>query len=112
VGGMYRLQRESDPRNYRRQFADFLDRHATSPVDGEEWSSFVVTQYPDEFLEVLRRCTVRLAIGHLPVGMDSEEGGQLLRGWAIALRSSLHLKTATKNLLSNTLGRQRRCLRD
>ena len=82
---VFRLERD----NYRQQFADFLDRIAIGEVESEEWSSFVVLQYPDEFLEEMRRCTVRLSIGHLEQAMDSDEGRQLLRAWAIAIRSSI-----------------------
>lgn len=74
--------------NYRQQFADFLDRLASGSVHTEEWSSFVVTQYRDEFLEEMRRCTVRLGGGHLPYTIDSDEGRQILRAWAIAIRSA------------------------
>ncbi|HEY2786419.1 MAG TPA: hypothetical protein VGJ05_15740, partial [Fimbriiglobus sp.] len=49
--------------NYRLQFADFLDRFASDIAGEEEWSSYIVTQYPDEFLEEMRRCCVRLTIG-------------------------------------------------
>ncbi len=76
--------------NYRRQFADFLDRLALTPVGLEEWQSFIVIQYPDEFLEEMRRCTVRLGGGHLAQAMDSDEGRQTLRAWAIAVRSAVH----------------------
>jgi len=79
----FRLERG----NYRRQFADFLDRLAAGQVDKDEWSSFVITHYPDEFLEEMRRCTVRLAIGHLVHKVESNEGKQTLRAWAIAIRS-------------------------
>jgi hypothetical protein len=77
------------PGNYRLQFADFLDRLAAARVSVEEWQSFVVTHYPDEFLEEMRRCTVRLRGGHLPLAPDSDEGRQLLRAWAIAVRSAV-----------------------
>ena len=73
----------------RRQFADFLDRVASRSPDPEEWSSFIVTHYPDEFLEEMRRCTVRLVCGYLPQRADSHEGRQILRAWAIAIRSSV-----------------------
>jgi hypothetical protein len=74
--------------DYRRQFADFLDRLASGSVDDvEEWSSFIVTHYPDEFLEELRRCTVRLCHGRLGLDEKSVEGQQTLRAWALALRS-------------------------
>jgi len=75
--------------NYRRQFADFLERLASGTAHDEEWSSFVITQYPDEFLEEMRRCTVRLGGGHLALCMDSAEGRQILRAWAIAIRSAV-----------------------
>jgi hypothetical protein len=82
----FRLQRG----DYRLQFADFLDRLATAPVGAEEWSSFVVTQYPDEFLEEVRRRCVRLACGYgyQDRGPDTPAGQELLRLWAGQLRSS------------------------
>jgi hypothetical protein len=75
--------------NYRRQFADFLDRLAAGTAHAEEWHSFVVTHYRDEFLEEMRRCTVRLGIGQLEHAMDSDDGRQILRAWAVAIRSSV-----------------------
>lgn len=77
--------------NYRRQFADFLDRLASGTAHADEWSSFVITQYPDEFLEEMRRCAVRLGGGHLVpvIDIDSAEGRQVLRAWAIAIRSAV-----------------------
>lgn len=75
--------------NYRLQFADFLDRFAAGTAHDDEWSSFVVTHYQDEFLEEMRRCTVRLGIEELGHKIDSSEGRQLLRAWAIAIRSSV-----------------------
>lgn len=85
VESIHRLERG----NYRQQFADFLDRLAAGTVDSDEWSSFAVVHYPDEFLEEMRRCTVRLGIGELPHALDSTEGRQWLRAWAAAIRSSL-----------------------
>ena len=85
----FRLQRG----NYRRQFADFLDRLASGEVDNDEWSSFIVTQYPDEFLEEMRRCTVRLTQDRLVHKADSEQGNHTLRAWAIAIRSSVFEST-------------------
>ena len=70
----------------RRQFADFLDRLAASKAGDQEWVSFVVTHYQDEFLEEMRRCTVRLGIGESEYQLDSPEGRQILRAWAIAIR--------------------------
>ena len=75
--------------NYRRQFADFLDRLASRAVDNDEWSSFIITHYPDEFLEEMRRCTVRLAQNRLVHSDGSPEGNNTVRAWAIAIRSSL-----------------------
>jgi hypothetical protein len=49
----------------------------------------VVTHYPDEFLEEMRRRTVRLGGGHLPQPMESPEGRQLLQAWAVAIRSAV-----------------------
>jgi hypothetical protein len=75
--------------NYRRQFADFLDRFAAGTSHDGEWSSFVLAHYPDEFLEEMRRCTVRLGIGELPCTIESPEGKSLLRAWAVAIRSAV-----------------------
>ncbi len=77
--------------DWRRQFADFLDRLAGGTAHPDEWSSFVVTQYPDEFLEEMRRCTVRLGGGYLVpvIDIDSIEGQQALRAWAVAIRSAV-----------------------
>jgi hypothetical protein len=80
-----------DERNgYRIQFADFLDRLAEPGYDFGDWDQFIVVHYPDEFLEELRRCTVRLAIGQLEHELDSAGGRQLLRAWALAIRCSVH----------------------
>jgi hypothetical protein len=86
--------------NYRRQFADFLDRLASGTAHADEWSSFVITQYPDEFLEEMRRCTVRLGGGHLVpvIDIDSAEGRQALRAWAIAIRSAVRQDAAPGTL--------------
>ena len=75
--------------DYRKQFAAFLDRLASGTSHESEWSSFVVTQYPDEFLEEMRRCTVRLSIGVFGHQIDSIEGRQILRAWSIAIRSTV-----------------------
>src|SRR5262249_34925807 len=75
--------------NYRQQFADFLDRLASGSAHHEEWSSFVVTHYPDEFLEERRGCLDRLGTGQLSHAIDSDEGRQILRAWAIAIRSAV-----------------------
>jgi hypothetical protein len=72
----------------RKQFADFLDRLAMGARDKAEWNRLVVTHYPDEFLEEMRRCTVRLDLGELGQDIASDEGRQLLKAWAIAIRSS------------------------
>jgi hypothetical protein len=84
---VFRLQREG---NHRQQFAGFLERLAITSldkVDKEEWLSFVITHYPDEFLEEKRRCCVRLACGYLEHRIDSPEGKQLLSDWAHELRT-------------------------
>ena len=86
VGDAIQLQRG----DHRRQFADFLDRLAAGKAHPDEWSSFVVMHYPDELLEELRRCVVRLSIGDLSQSMESPEGRQLLWAWAVALRSAAH----------------------
>ena len=75
--------------SYRIQFADFLERLATPGNEQADWDQFIVVHYPDEFLEELRRCTTRLAIGELGYKLDSLEGRQILRAWALALRCSV-----------------------
>jgi hypothetical protein len=82
----FRLQ----PGDYRLQFADFLDRLADGPVGAEEWLSFVVTHYPDEFLEEIRRQCVRLACGYGDRDQrpDTPAGREVLRLWAGQLRAS------------------------
>lgn len=73
----------------RKQFADFLDRFASqAEFDRDDWERYVVAHYPDTFLEEIRRCVVRLGMGKIPVDMDSDEGRQLLRAWAVAVRYS------------------------
>ena len=39
----------------RRAFADFLDRLASEPFCGDDWSKHVVSHYHDEVLETFRR---------------------------------------------------------
>ena len=74
--------------NVRRQFADFLDRLASGTLHANEWLSFIVTHHQDEFLEEMRRCTVRLSNGEMSPVLQSTEGRHLLRAWAVALRSA------------------------
>lgn len=70
-------------------FADFLDRLANhSSVSTNEWQRLVVTHYPDDFLEEIRRCTVRLMQDRLPYHSNTEPAREALRCWAMALRSS------------------------
>jgi len=73
----------------RLKFADFLDRLANdNRVSTIEWQRLVVAHYPDEFLEEIRRCTVRLMQDRLPYHSNTEPAREALRCWAMALRSS------------------------
>lgn len=72
----------------RDSFADFLDRYAGNKTGAIEWDHFVVQHYGDAFLEEIRRCVVRLAIDSLPIRGDTEAARDLLRSWAMLLRSS------------------------
>ncbi|HEY2882127.1 MAG TPA: hypothetical protein VGJ15_06825 [Pirellulales bacterium] len=47
---------------WRTEFADFLRRLAAGTFTSTEWKRLIVTQYPDEFLEDIRRQVVRLNI--------------------------------------------------
>jgi hypothetical protein len=87
--------------NHRHQFADFLDRLVAGSAHPDEWSSFVVMHYPDEFLEEIRRCVVRLAIGQLPLSLESPEGRQVLRAWAMAVRSAARKDTVSSETTEN-----------
>ena len=72
----------------RDSFADFLDRYADNKTGSIEWNHFVVQHYGDSFLEEIRRCVVRLAINKLPIHGDTQAARDLIRSWAILLRSS------------------------
>lgn len=72
----------------RREFADFLDRLANNRTSQIEWQHFIVNHYSDEFLEEMRRCTVRLMDNRLPYHGQTEPGREALRCWAMAIRST------------------------
>lgn len=73
----------------RLKFADFLERLADdNHVSTIEWQRLVVAHYPDEFLEEIRRCTVRLMQDQLPYQSNTDPAREALRCWAIAIRSS------------------------
>ncbi len=72
----------------RNSFADFLDRYADNKTGSIEWDHFVIQHYGDSFLEEVRRSVVRLAINKLPIHGDTEAACDLIRSWAILLRSS------------------------
>ncbi len=72
----------------RNSFADFLDRYADNGTGSIEWDHFVVRHYGDSFLEEVRRCVVRLAINRLPIRGETDAARDLIRSWAILLRSS------------------------
>lgn len=76
-------------RQLRLRFADFLDQIANEPKYSPiEWNRFIVTHYADEFLEEMRRCTVRLMQNRLPYHANTEPAREALRCWAMAIRSS------------------------
>ena len=66
--------------DFRQQFANFLDRLATARVSNDEWSSFVITHYPNEFVEK------RDGVVFDDPNRDTAEGKRLLRNWAQELR--------------------------
>lgn len=72
----------------RLDFADFLECLADNQTSANEWQRFVVNHYADEFLEEMRRCTVRLMQNRLPYHGATEPGREALRCWAMAIRSS------------------------
>ena len=79
---------QSDVDFGRSSFAEFLERLASDQVSTAEWERFIVTHYQDEFLEEMRRCTVRLMQNRLPYHANTEPAREALRCWAIAIRSS------------------------
>jgi hypothetical protein len=79
-------------KTWRLAFAGFLDRLAGSDhTDKKEWSTFVVTHYPDEELEAIRRECVRLSIraGIAKGDNWSKEDRAQLQTWAGQLRDSV-----------------------
>lgn len=70
---------------WRRNFADFLSRLATDSDREGEWFQLVITHYPDEEIEGIRRDLVRLSIMRSPFGRvdawQAEDRTQMLR-WA------------------------------
>jgi hypothetical protein len=70
---------------WRQNFADFLSRLATDSDREGEWFRLVVTHYPDEELEGIRRDLVRLSIKRNPTGRvdawQPEDRTQMVR-WA------------------------------
>jgi len=68
-------------------FADFLCRIVEGNVQAIEWNTFVVTHYPDEFLEAIRVRLVRLSIDRGGGKKWSESEIATLQQWARELRS-------------------------
>lgn len=70
---------------WRQTFADFLSRLAAGTAREGEWFRYVVTHYPDEEREAIRRELVRLSIRRNPTGSiddwQAEARTQMLR-WA------------------------------
>jgi hypothetical protein len=65
-------------------FANFLEQLASSgSIPREQWQTFVVTHYPDDALEEIRRQCVRLAIS-VDERNDWSEGERLqLKAWEL-----------------------------
>lgn len=76
---------------WRQTFADFVSRLAAGTEREGEWFRFVVTHYPDEEVETIRRELVRLSIRRNPTGSidhwQAEDRTQMLR-WAEQLGHS------------------------
>ena len=76
---------------HRQSFAGFLSRLAAGAERVGEWTQLVVTHYPDEELETIRRELVKLGIKRNPTGRTalwrSEDRAQMLR-WASQLGHS------------------------
>jgi len=72
----------------REAFADFIDRYADRKTHASEWQHFVIQHFGDSFLEEIRRCVVRLASNKLQIHGDTEPARDILRSWAVLLRSS------------------------
>lgn len=95
----------------RRRFADFLDNMAAAnSLSAVDWQRHVVTHYADEFLEEMRRCTVRLMQDRLEYHSNTEASREALRCWAMAIRSSCPEITAEASDNESTFrgGRQLR----
>lgn len=73
---------------HRLRFAKFLEGLAEGNSSLPEWERFIVQHYSDEFLEEMRRCTVRLMQNRLPYRAETDLAREALRCWAMAIRSS------------------------
>jgi hypothetical protein len=71
--------------NHRREFAEFLRDFAAGSSSNVDWQRFVVTHYPDEQLEDIRRSLVRLAIDQQGSKQLSDEDRKRLQSWACLL---------------------------
>jgi hypothetical protein len=83
------LQRGDSPAQWRAKFAEFLDRLARGSATRSHWEEFVITQYPDELLEGIRRDCVRLLLGRGANESPTEPERQQLRSWSLRLRESI-----------------------
>lgn len=74
---------------WRSEFADFLDRLAAAKghVGTAGWSRFMITHYPDEEIEDMRRSVVRFSINWRSRDWP-ELNCELISGWAKKLRMS------------------------
>lgn len=68
--------------NHCREFAEFLRDFAAGSSSDADWQRFVVTHYPDEQLEDIRRSLVRLTIDQQGSKQLSNEVREQLQNWA------------------------------
>ena len=72
----------------RTDFADFLRRVAAGRVGTIEWQRFIVTHYPDELLESIRRQTAKLSIDRDGGKEWSDSELASLQQWSRQLRGT------------------------
>jgi len=78
---------ETSNSSRRIEFADFLKRVAAGTTKPLEWNRFVVTHYPDDFLEEIRCRAVRLSIGREGGKEWSDSEYAALQQWSRGLRA-------------------------
>lgn len=57
-----------EDKDLRRRFREFLQRLIAGTSDLADWDKYAINHYEDEFVEDIRRETVRIMIKHSPVG--------------------------------------------